>query len=377
VVGWPGLQVDPALASRVVEILARDGQRETAAAALALARRTVGPDARIGPLVRLARSASAVDAGAAASLARAALARPDLPVELRSELAAIAADGTAPEGDADSRPAGDAARLIPQPPHLLQVIAAVPQALDEEVLVIVVDGATRRLGLRRVEAIAVGGVARADKRPMVVVDLLLDAPWSDRSELRVVRLMSADFDPRALPGAQPGGIAGVPSGRSSLRRGAAADPDGARGLPFRAYASSREARTSFARCRALGVAMPGRREPRLGTRRPRYGCPAPCAARRGRVGVAMLWWPVIVKLPSGNPCGRPAGAARASLPGARRRDLAAGGCGARSTSRPPLSELARGEQGDDRGPRCDAQISSRRSCRRSSALPAPASTEAG
>jgi membrane associated rhomboid family serine protease len=243
VVGWPGIQVDPALASRVVEILARDGQRETAVATLALARRTVGPEARIGPLVRLARAASAVDAGAAASLARAALARGDLPVELHSELAMIAADGFAPEADADSRPAGDAARLIPQPPHLLQVIAAVPQALDDEVLVIAVDGATRRLGLRRVEAIAVGGVARADKRPMVVVDLLLDPPWSDRSELRVVRLTSTDFDPRILaPGAQPEEALRAFLSRLIEQSGAAPlpDPDGARGLPFRAYASLEE-----------------------------------------------------------------------------------------------------------------------------------------
>jgi membrane associated rhomboid family serine protease len=181
--------------------------------------------------------------GAAASLARAALARPDLPVELHSELAMIAADGIAPEADADSRPAGDAARLIPQPPHLLQVIAAVPQALDDEVLVIAVDGASRRLGLRRVEAIAVGGVARADKRPMVVVDLLLDPPWSDRSELRVVRLTSTDFDPRIVaPGAQPEEALRAFLSRLIEQSGAAPlpDPDGARGLPFRAYASLEE-----------------------------------------------------------------------------------------------------------------------------------------
>jgi membrane associated rhomboid family serine protease len=243
VAACPELPVDAALAARVIEILMRHGQRENAAATLAAVRRTLGPNARVGPLVRLVRAAAAVDARAAASLARAALARPDLPAELHPELAAIAADAVAPEDDDAARPARDAATVLPPPPHLLQVIAAVPQALEDDVLVIAVDGAVRRLGLRRVEAIAVGGVARGDKRPLVVVDLLLDPPWSDRRELRIVRLTSTDFDPRALaPGAQA--QEAFRSFLSSLIElsGAAPlpDPDGARGRPFRAYASLEE-----------------------------------------------------------------------------------------------------------------------------------------
>jgi membrane associated rhomboid family serine protease len=239
--GWPGLEVDAAFAARIIEVLVRSGQGETAAATLALARRTLGPGTRVGPLVRLARAATGVDGGAAASLARAALARPELPPELRSELTEIAAGADGPDvqsGVGSDR--GSAPEREEGVVHRLQVVAAVPQELDHEALVIAVDGATRRLRLQKIEAIAVGGVARADRRPVVLVDLFLDPPWSDRRELRVVRLSSTDFDPRVLaPGSQPQEAFRAFLSRLLDLSGAAPlpDPDGARGRPFRTYSS--------------------------------------------------------------------------------------------------------------------------------------------
>jgi len=239
----PGFQVDPAVAARVVEILARNGRREAGEETLERALSGLGPGTPIGPLVRLARAAGRSGSPTAAAFARAALARPELPPEAGPELAAIV-------GAAPATPTGEPTPAPPTPARepaaaarRLQVVKAVPQALADDALVMLVDGSTRRLSLPRIEAIAVGGVARADKRPMVVVDLMLDPPWSDRCDLRVVRLTSTDFDPRALssgPDAQE-------AFRGLLARlievsGAALlpDPDGARGRPFRGFASLEE-----------------------------------------------------------------------------------------------------------------------------------------
>jgi membrane associated rhomboid family serine protease len=239
----PGFQVEPVLAARVVEVLLRNGRREGAEATLERALRTVGPGTPIGPLVRLARSAGEAASPTAAPLARAALSRPDLPAEARPELAAIAACEPAPqEAEPPAAPREgplEAAAVA----HRLQVVTAVPQALEDNNLVVLVDGATRRLSLPRIEAIAVGGIARPEKRPVVVVDLMLDAPWSDRRDLRVVRLLSTDFDPRSLSS----GSDAQEAFRAFLARmadlSAAAllpDPDGARGRPFRTFASLEE-----------------------------------------------------------------------------------------------------------------------------------------
>lgn len=236
----PALQVEPSLAARVVEILLRSGRRDAVEATLAHALRAAGPGTPIGPLVRLARTAAQAGAPAAASFAREALSRSDLPAHVRPELAAIAAAAAAPPAAA-----GPTGSLVggPEPPaiaHRLQVVAAVPQALEQDNLVIEVEGATRRLSLPRIEVIAVGGVARSEKRPMVVVDLMLDAPWSDRRDLRVVRLLSTDFDPRALaPGPDAAEAFRAFLGRIIELSGAAMlpDPDGARGRPFRTFTS--------------------------------------------------------------------------------------------------------------------------------------------
>jgi membrane associated rhomboid family serine protease len=251
----PNLQVDPSLAARVVEILLRSGRRDAVGATLAHALRSVGAGTPIGPLVRLARTAVQAGAPAAASFAREALSRPDLPADVRPELAAIAAAAATPTAAAG--PTGSPVARLGSPAvvHRLQVVAAVPQALEEDNLVIQVEGATRRLSLARIEAIAVGGVARSEKRPVVVVDLMLDAPGSDRRELRVVRLRSTDFDPRALaPGPDAAEAFRAFLGRIIELSGAAMlpDPDGARGRPFQTFASLPEYERAV-----LGVSVAG------------------------------------------------------------------------------------------------------------------------
>ena len=257
----PDLQLDAALAARVVEILIRNGRGECAEATLAQALRGVGPGTAIGPLVRLARSASEVAVPEAATLVREALSRPDLPPEIRRELAALPAAAASRQEGAPAQTEGDEDAVAATPiPHGLQIVPAVPQALDEESLTILVDGGTRRLGLRRIEAVAVGGVLRPGDRAVIVVDLMLDSPWSDRRDLRVVRLLSTDFDPGALA---PGGDA-QEAFRALLSRiielsGAAPlpDPDGARGRPIRTFASLEEYERSVLGGSRNGGGRPG------------------------------------------------------------------------------------------------------------------------
>jgi len=205
----------------------------------------VGETAPIGPLVRLARAASDVGAPCAGALARQALARAELPPELRDELAQIAPTNEVegPEPEAASVPEPEESMEVVQVEHGLQTMEAIPRSLDDGTLELVVDGTVRHLSLRKVQAIAVAGVNREGKRPLVVVDLMLDPPWSDRETLRVVRLVSTAFDPRTVvggPDAQEAFRAML--GRMLDDSGASPlpDPDAARGRPFRTYGSLAE-----------------------------------------------------------------------------------------------------------------------------------------
>jgi membrane associated rhomboid family serine protease len=242
----PTIEVDVGLASKMAEILLRDGRRDGAMATIELAAKGVGSETAIGPLIRLLRTADSVSAPATAALAREALGRDDTPLELRADLEAIASTATEPPIDRTRHPdAGE-----PEEPaevvaveHGLQVMEAVPRSLDGSTLMISVNGASRRLSLRQVQAVAVAGVARAGKRPVVIVDLMLDAPWSDRQDLRVVRLLSTGFDPRSLVSGNDVQEAFRALLAEILELSGAAplpDPDAARGRPFKTYGSLTE-----------------------------------------------------------------------------------------------------------------------------------------
>lgn len=240
----PEVDVEAGVAAKVAEILIRDGRRDGAQATVEMAARGVGAETAIGPLIRLVRAAQSLGAPATAALAAVALAREDLPPELRNEVAEIA--GSAPEPPPTPPAEETEPRLADEPvevavvEHGLQIMEAVPQSLDGKALVISVNGSSRRLGLGQIQAVAVAGVSRDGKRPVVVVDLMLDAPWSDRRNLRVIRLLSTGFDPRALAG----GDNPHESFRAFLDQildasGAAPlpDPEAARGRPFKTYGS--------------------------------------------------------------------------------------------------------------------------------------------
>jgi hypothetical protein len=126
------------------------------------------------------------------------------------------------------------------PKHDIEAVEAVPRRLVGDTLVIETRGASRDLSLGSVQAIAVGGIRPDGARPYLVIDLMLDPPWSDRASLRALRLKSNSFDPRRLVG----GDEAVAAFRRLVGRmleisGAVPlpDPEAAAGNPFRTYPS--------------------------------------------------------------------------------------------------------------------------------------------
>jgi hypothetical protein len=120
------------------------------------------------------------------------------------------------------------------------VIRAVPIRLTGDSLHIEVDGSTREMNLTQIQALGVGGIASQNRKPVLVVDLLLDAPWGDREALRIIRLSSDSFDPRKVVGGEDS----MEALRSLLRRileiseaVPLPDPASASGRPFQTFPS--------------------------------------------------------------------------------------------------------------------------------------------
>jgi membrane associated rhomboid family serine protease len=259
--GVPDLRVDPPLAARVAEILHNHGRHEEVVETVGLAAESLQSDTACAVITRLAQVAVATHAPSAAVLIDAALAHPELTPEARSELEALASalPPRAPESvsdPAEPEPVDEVPSTeVVEVEHTLQVMAAVPVNLEDGALTIEVQGVSRRMALSQIKAISVGGVRPPDRRPFLVVDLMLDPPWSERGQLRVIRLSSTDFDPRRL-------VAGVDDSLQAFRELLEGlltsteavplpDPNSACGQPFRTF----ESVESYERD-VLGVARP-------------------------------------------------------------------------------------------------------------------------
>jgi membrane associated rhomboid family serine protease len=244
--GVPDLSIDPPLAARIGEVLHEHGRHEDLEQTLTLATGNVSRETAPGVLTRLSRLAAAAHSASGAVFIEAALAHPELSPEMRGELESLAAAQPPPAPVAEEPSLGPAPTdLATDPeteavPHSLQVMEAVPVAMDDGTLTIDVSGKRRRMKLSQVQAIGVGGIQREQQRPYLVVDLLLDPPWSDRMSLRVLRLASTSFDPREIIG----GADAMQAFRHFLEKTLALseavplpDPDAARGNPFRTFSS--------------------------------------------------------------------------------------------------------------------------------------------
>jgi membrane associated rhomboid family serine protease len=243
------LSIPAGLAVRIAEISAAANRVDTALDTLELARGSLDGTTPAGVLVRSARLAASLGSPHAGGLIDAALAHPDVPEEARTELGDLrnqvapsaSTGGEIPvETEADVEEEGPLEVKVPSRAHKAHVMRAIPRSLDGNDLKIEVDGALRRMGLGQVQALGVGGVAREGRKPVVVVDLLLDSPWGDRETLRIVRLTSDSFDPRGLVGGDDA-MAAFRTLLDHLLKVSEAvplpDPDAARGRPFRSFPS--------------------------------------------------------------------------------------------------------------------------------------------
>jgi hypothetical protein len=122
----------------------------------------------------------------------------------------------------------------------LRVIDAIPRELEEGALWLEVDGKGRtRLPLSRVDAVAAGGVHGLNRKAVILIDLALDWTADAEQPLRVLRLRSDRYDPRALVCGAGSPLQAARQLVSALITAARAlplpDPDSARGEPFRIF----------------------------------------------------------------------------------------------------------------------------------------------
>ncbi|MCD4749004.1 MAG: rhomboid family intramembrane serine protease [Thermoanaerobaculales bacterium] len=236
--------IDPVLAARVSETLGDNLSHSLLAATVEAGLAGLGTSAATGVLVRLARVGVRAKSPAAYELIDRALVADDVLPETRQELEEMRSALVVAEpvqelaGDNEAEPIS-----VTKVEHTLKVMEAIPLEWSDGKLTIDAQGTVRPIGVHHLDAVAVAGIAEPGKPAFVLVDLMLDAPWSDRPKLRVVRLRSNAFDPRKLiPG---------DDGQASFRKlledileisGAVPlpDPDGAIGKPFRRFAGVAE-----------------------------------------------------------------------------------------------------------------------------------------
>ncbi len=247
----PDATIDLATGTRMAELFLERSE-------LLLARETVeraagGADLENAPpgiLVRVARLASQLRAEPAARLRAAALASPELPAESRLELERLSvvahempSEGVRPamievvESDEPTVPTIPA----PAPPnHALKLVQAVPTRIGAGGIDLEIGDRRRTLPFAEIQAIAVAGISRPGGRPYLLVDLLLDPPWSGSRAVRVVRLLGSAFDPRKVVGGD-NALAAFRTFLDRLLHASEAvplpDPESARGNPFRIFPS--------------------------------------------------------------------------------------------------------------------------------------------
>jgi membrane associated rhomboid family serine protease len=232
------VDLDPALGARIAEMLRDGSPADAGVATLDLTARRVDDSTPAGVSLRLARLATEIGSPQASVFAAAALANPDLPPEAREELEPIGA--LAPPAVDDQRPESEEAEEEEPVVHTVLAKRVVPRRLQGTDLEVELDGQPRTVDLESIQVIAVCGISRAAQKPVVLVDLLLDSPWGDRPQLRVIRMTSETFDPRQVVGGEEG-LAAFQKFLEQLFEVSDAvplpDPEAARGRPFKSFST--------------------------------------------------------------------------------------------------------------------------------------------
>jgi hypothetical protein len=171
------------------------------------------------------------------------MANPELPPEAREELEPFDAGPRPSESEGFSEGQESTTGEEEEKPivHTIVVKRVVPRRVGGTTLEVELDGEQRAVDLAAVQVISVCGISRAAQKPVILVDLLLDSPWGDRPQLRVIRMTSDTFDPRRLVGGEDG-MAAFQTFLECLFEGSEAvplpDPDAARGKPFRSFSTT-------------------------------------------------------------------------------------------------------------------------------------------
>ncbi|MCW8985046.1 MAG: rhomboid family intramembrane serine protease, partial [Thermoanaerobaculales bacterium] len=237
------VDIDPALATRIAEMLRNESRIDPAVETVDMAARRVDASTPAGVVLRLARLAIDLGSEQAPALASAALADPDLPPEAREELEPIGADFVSSQGG-EGTPEDTEKSEIDEPiVHSVVAKRVVPRRLDGQTLEVEIDEKRHAIDLATIQVIAVCGISRAAEKPVVLVDLLLDSPWGERPKLRVIRMTSNLFDPRQLVGGDDAMVAFQTFIDRLFELSDAVplpDPDAARGKPFQSFSTINE-----------------------------------------------------------------------------------------------------------------------------------------
>lgn len=249
----PDRSVDPATAVAVADALMTAGRHEEAGEALTLVAAADAATVPPGPLVRAARLAVELGIPIADGLVQGAASRPDIPEETLAELrqalsqrapATVSSDvgDGAQDDESGIQEPIEVAQVVR---HTLKVMEGVPVRLEADGLVLKIAGTERLLRHEQVLALATVGVKGGnEQRPFVVIDFLLDSPWSETVALRVVRVRSTSFDPRPIVKSEGSPVDALRQLLGVMLKATGAvplpDPEAVRGHPFAMFDSLEE-----------------------------------------------------------------------------------------------------------------------------------------
>ena len=195
----PLLDID--LRTRLAEAMLAGGHDDAASTLLEAV--TPPIEAPLGVRIRLAKAAAQARSPSTETLAADVLGASGVPegtrAEIEAALTAARADGLRVASDDPSHDAPIELADTTTQARALKVYPAVPLAVDSERLALDIRGQGRKtLSLAGVQAIAAVRIEESPETAHVLVDLLLDSLWADVEALRVIRLRTSEFDPRAL-----------------------------------------------------------------------------------------------------------------------------------------------------------------------------------
>ncbi len=244
------VEIDFHFRIRLAEALVEQERDEEAAELLATAHEDLDPSLPLGIRVRLARAAARSRSASAPASCESVLSDPTLPEEIREDVSQLLIRANAqglrlPRSQEPEPPPKDAPLpLSEEAPktRVLKVMPAVPTGLTGDRIAVNVTGqGPRQLPLENIQAVAAARIDGGLQNAFVVIDLLVDSLWSDRTRIRTVRMSSTEFDARAIISAQEDPHQALVAFIDNLLAISGATPipnaGAVKGMPFYSFAS--------------------------------------------------------------------------------------------------------------------------------------------